>query len=394
MGETMIRSSVPSAVSANTERGASTIQRVKSMVTGLERRFEEIASMADVINQVAKHTKLLSFNATIEATRAGESGRGFSVVATEVRTLAERTASATADINRILPSVKREITEAVHDVEREEAGALMQAAISLAGLEAARIEAWFQRIATLLDALRHTLGGLRRTSKPLSRSVFDAVMTEFLENNPSLLGIFCGMEPDAFDGRDAEYANTPGTDATGRYISYWHREGGRVVLEPLLGYDIPGQNAYYDLPRRAGTAVMLEPYDYPVGGQVVKVTSLVFPLVWDGRFVGVLGADFLLDELQAGLADRKPFGTGSLMLLSHAGVYATHPDSARIGHEATDLPLNARQAVTQGQSYRFTDAAGIVRILHPLRLGAADQPWSLMLEFDMHRALNGMGMQA
>jgi methyl-accepting chemotaxis protein len=47
------------------------------MVTGLERRFEEIASMADVINQVAKHTKLLSFNATIEATRAGESGRGF-----------------------------------------------------------------------------------------------------------------------------------------------------------------------------------------------------------------------------------------------------------------------------------------------------------------------------
>lgn len=219
-------------------------------------------------------------------------------------------------------------------------------------------------------------------------------MTEFLENNPSLLGIFCGMEPDAFDGRDAEHANTPGTDATGRYISYWHREGGRIILEPLLGYDIPGQNAYYDMPRRAGTSVMLEPYDYPIGGRIVKVTSLVLPLVWDGRFVGVLGADFLLDELQAGLADRKPFGSGSLMLLSHAGVYATHPDAALIGHEATDLPLNARQAITQGHSHTFTDAAGIVRILHPLRLGAADQPWSLMLEFDMHRVLNGMGMQA
>lgn len=81
------------------------------------------------------------------------------------------------------------------------------------------------------------------------------------------------------------------------------------------------------------------------------------------------------------------------MLLSHAGVYATHPDAALIGHEATDLPLNARQAITQGQSHNYRDAAGIVRILHPLRLGVADQSWSLMLEFDMHRVLNGMGMQ-
>ena len=131
-------------------RAASTMQRVKTMVTGLERRFQEIASIADVINHVAKHTKLLSFNATIEAARAGEAGRGFSVVASEVRTLAERTASATADINEMLPQVKQEIAEAVRGVEQEEAEALLQSAIRLAGLEAAKVEAWFRQIAATL----------------------------------------------------------------------------------------------------------------------------------------------------------------------------------------------------------------------------------------------------
>jgi methyl-accepting chemotaxis protein len=369
-------------------RAASTMHRVKTMVTGLERRFQEIASIADVINHVAKHTKLLAFNATIEAARAGDAGRGFSVVASEVRTLAERTASATADINQMLPQVKQEIAEAVRGVEQEEAEALQQSALRLAGLEAARVEAWFRQIAATLHALKHALAGLHKAEGALSRTAFNAVMAEFLTNNPGLFALACCMEPNAFDGRDAEFVNTEGTDASGRFLSYWHRGTGRITLEPLQGYDKPGQNDYYELPRRSGADVMMEPYDYPVAGRMVKMTSLMSPLKLKGRFAGVLGADFLLDELQAELARNKPFGTGDLLLLSHGGMYATHPDALRIGQAASDLPPAARQAVAAGRRYDYVDDAGVSRIFHPLQVGAANQPWALVLAFDIARTLN------
>ena len=369
-------------------RAASTMHRVKTMVTGLERRFQEIASIADVINHVAKHTKLLSFNATIEAARAGEAGRGFSVVASEVRTLAERTASATADINEMLPQVKQEIAEAVRGVEQEEAEALLQSAIRLAGLEAAKVEAWFRQIAATLHALKHALAGLHKAEGALSRPAFNAVMVEFLTNDPGLFALACCMEPNAFDGRDAEFCNTEGTDASGRFLSYWHRGTGRITLEPLQGYDKPGQNDYYELPRRSGADVMMEPYDYPAAGRMVKMTSLMSPLKLKGRFAGVLGADFLLDELQAELARNKPFGTGDLLLLSHCGMYATHPDALRIGQTASDLPPEARQAVVAGRRYDYVDDAGVARIFHPLQIGAANQPWALVLAFDIARTLN------
>jgi len=364
-----------------------TMQRVKTMVTGLERRFQEIASIADVINHVAKHTKLLSFNATIEAARVGEVGRGFSVVASEVRNLAERTASATADINRILPEIKKEIGEAVQGVEQEESEALLQSGIRLAGLEAARLQAHFMHIATTLHSLKHTLRRLMQAKEGLTRRAFDAVMSEYLAHNPDLLALACCTEPNAFDGRDAEFVNTPGTDASGRYIPYWNRGSGKIVVEPLSGYNTQGENDYYELPRRAGRDVMIEPYDYPVGGRIVKITSLASPFTLNGRFAGVMVADFLLGQLQADLSRNKPFGVGALLLISHGGVYATHPDTHLIGRKADGLPLEALRAITGGERFHYVDEAGVARIFHPLPIGEGDQPWSLLLQFNVAAAL-------
>nr|WP_040267260.1 methyl-accepting chemotaxis protein [Pseudomonas rhodesiae] len=228
------------------------------------------------------------------------------------------------------------------------------------------------------------------------------LLRESVVRNPKILGAYIGWEPNAIDHNDAAYVNSPiiGMGADGRFIPWWYRNAdGSLGLDKLA--DVADQkmlstgvraSEYYLCSKESQKPCAIDPAPYKVGDVMVMLASFIEPIMVDGKFQGIVGADLSVNFIQDMLtsADQKLYnGAGELALISSNGrLVAYTKDASKLGEKASDLLdaselANLKQLKPGEVRYDIDREHGHIELFLPFGIGQTDARWTLMMQLPL-----------
>ncbi|MDR0568394.1 MAG: methyl-accepting chemotaxis protein [Spirochaetaceae bacterium] len=285
-------------------------------------------------------------------------------------------------ITAILLSARREISALV-------AGELT----NLAREEASQTQVWLE---TYMETARTMAGIMVGSYRDIDwmdrRRVYDTFIRSVAEGNPDIIGAGTVWEPDAVDGRDADFAGTSGSDSTGRFLSYWAYSPGGARLQACTDYETPGLGDYNLIPKRTGKETLIDPYTFEVGGVTYLMTSAASPVKIEGAHRGVAFVDIGVSAIHQRVQNIKPVEGSVAAVYSNNGTVVGHFDGTRVGKNMrdTEAPMSGQyldglmQAVKEGKPYAFTNYSPYLKqVMYftavPIFVGGTGTPWSLLI---------------
>lgn len=157
------------------------------------------------------------------------------------------------------------------------------------------------------------------------RDMLNAVLQNSLQQKQYIISFCVAFEPNKLDGKDEEYAGQyPLYGESGRYAPYWNMLDGELNVEPLENFD---NDLWYAGARDTGKEYITDPFFYEVQGTQVLMTSLVFPIMIDGEFIGIVSSDMALDSLQDMVSQVNTSGLGEYTeIYSNSGIIVAQPN--------------------------------------------------------------------
>ncbi|MDR2662597.1 MAG: methyl-accepting chemotaxis protein [Treponema sp.] len=264
---------------------------------------------------------------------------------------------------------------------------------NLADNEASQLGLWLESPFSLVRTLAQSMESYEEIEVRERRFFYNLLLGQIARENPELASVWTIWEPNALDGLDAEYANTPGTDATGRFLTNWARTDTGVQMEYSAGYDESDAD-FYNIAMRTGNETVVEPFLYNQGGKDTLISSLVVPIKKNGRPIGVIGVDIPLSGIQSVVEDIKPYEGSIAAVFTNGGLVAGHFDPSRLGKSMTVTEADTigsrmtdfANAIKTGSSYTFSSAVDkngtqerLTIFSSPLPIGKTTTPWSLAI---------------
>nr|WP_025804805.1 methyl-accepting chemotaxis protein [Pseudomonas chlororaphis] len=221
-----------------------------------------------------------------------------------------------------------------------------------------------------------------------------------LQANPDLLGLSLVFEANALDGKDELFSGQGelGSNDKGRFALYWSQPTpGKLTSMALLESDMSdtttgpsGQpaNAWFTCPRSTLKPCVIEPYFYVIDGQNVLMTSIVFPLLVNGKVIASLSVDINLNSLQSvsQQASKELYdGQTTVSIISPVGLLAGYSaDASKLSQRLDQLDkanggelIRLLSASTQTQSLHNDNALKVLAPFTPIPDG---KPWGVLLQ--------------
>ncbi|NTW05809.1 MAG: methyl-accepting chemotaxis protein [Peptococcaceae bacterium] len=155
-----------------------------------------------------------------------------------------------------------------------------------------------------------------------------ALLKSIMEESDLFVGAYIGYEPNG-DGQDSIGKGKAESDINGRYLPYWNRISGTLVLDPLLETET---SDYYMTPKNTLKTSIIEPFVY----EGVLMTSYTAPIIINNQFKGISGVDRSLDAIKDSLRKYKPYQSAEFLLISPSGLIIAGPEDDMLGKNITE----------------------------------------------------------